>query len=61
MKMRYVNSVQTPEERTLKYNHLKLAGATVAQARRWRDWTKSHIQRIALPYLKTVKEKCNLN
>ena len=49
--MRFVNSVQTKEERREKYNLLKFTGATFVQARRWRDWTEGHINRIAIPSL----------
>ncbi len=49
--MRFVNSVQTPEERRDKYCSLRDKGATIVQARKWRDWTQGHINRIAIPFL----------
>ncbi len=58
--MRFVNSIQTKEERKEKYKMLKDNGADSALARRCRDWTSGHIERIILPRLKDVEmEKGN--
>ncbi len=49
---RFVNSIQTPEERRHKYKLLLAEGATSIQARRYRDWTMGCIERIAVPAIK---------
>ncbi len=52
--MRFVNSYQTKEERRLKYKLLRDNGADILIARRCRDWTLGHIERIMLPQLKNA-------
>lgn len=52
--MKFVNSYQTKEERKNKYNYLKSKGADVETARRCRDWTMGHIERIILPRLENA-------
>jgi len=52
---KFVNSYQSPEERKYKYHTLRELGATLPQARRWRDWTVGHIMRIAIPQLEIIK------
>ena len=58
--MRYVNSVQTSEERKQKYHNVENYGATPTQARIYRDWTQGHIERIAIPFLKLQKKRNKL-
>lgn len=61
--MRFVNSYQTQDERREKYKLVREHHATFKEARRYRDWTKGHIERIAIPFLveRRLKElsKCN--
>lgn len=45
LRNKWINYVQTPDERREKYARLKLANFTVAFARRARDWTNSHINK----------------
>jgi len=48
---RFVNSYQTKEERKSKYKLCKEHGASRDEATRYRDWTRGHIERKAIPYL----------
>jgi len=39
----FINSIQTPKERRIKYNFVRLASKDVGLAVRMRDWTVPHI------------------
>ena len=47
----FVNSYQTKDERKEKYKLVMDHGATTKEARIYRDWTKGHLERIAIPFL----------
>lgn len=53
----YVNSVQSKEERREKYNKLRKAGANYIQARKWRDFHNSTLERKIYPMLKENEVK----
>lgn len=53
----FVNSYQTKEERRSKYKLLLEHGATTEQARMFRDFTRGHLERIAIPFLIEQKLK----
>lgn len=42
---RYWKELKSPDERRTAYQDLRLFGATVQEARRWRDWAEPQIAR----------------
>ncbi len=55
---RFVNLYQTKGDRKKKYDDVREHGATVREARVFRDWTRNHVERIAIPML--VGRRLNL-
>lgn len=48
---RFVNDIQSPEERRFKYELLMNFGATTVQARRWRDFSNGKLEMQVIPFL----------
>jgi hypothetical protein len=46
--------LMTAEERGDRYRLLRLSGASVGQAQRWRDWSPPHYQSMLDYILKTI-------
>lgn len=55
--MQFINSVQTKEERRLKYWFLRCAGVNEYQARKMRDFTYGHLVRFIAGYKLRRNEK----
>lgn len=46
----WYSKLLSPEERSDRYNLLRLSGASINQAQRWRDWSPPHFHQM-LDYL----------